>query len=83
MESDWRSPPKSISSIKRKLSESKSSEENPKPVSSEQYSIVESVKNLVNCKDLSDVTFIVGPNKKIIYAHKVILSLGSPVFKQM
>ena len=53
------------------------------PVDLKPYSIVDSVKNLVNCKDLSDVTFIVGANKKLIYGHKMILSLGSPVFKQM
>ena len=59
------------------------SEEKLEPIDLKPYSIVDSVKNLVNCKDLSDVTFIVGANKKLIYGHKVILSLGSPVFKQM
>ena len=54
-----------------------------KPDDLKPYSIVDSVNNLVNCKDLSDVTFVVGANKKLIYGHKMILSLGSPVFKQM
>ena len=47
------------------------------------YSIADSVSGLMNSKDLSDVTFIVGKKKKIIYGHKTILSLGSPVFRQM
>ena len=46
-------------------------------------SIADSVSNLLNCKEFSDVTFIVGENKKIVYGHKMILSLASPVFKQM
>lgn len=47
------------------------------------YSIIDDVKNSVNNEKLSDVTFLVGENKKMIYSHKLVLSLGSPVFEKM
>lgn len=62
----------------------KSKGDDSKPSKSKRaYSIADSVSSLMNSKDLSDVTFIVGVKKKLIYGHKTILSLGSPVFRQM
>ncbi|KAL3869280.1 hypothetical protein ACJMK2_041983 [Sinanodonta woodiana] len=41
------------------------------------------MKTLVNNKEFSDIKFLVGPNRKVIYAHKCILSSRCMVFKAM
>ncbi|KAJ3437318.1 btb (poz) domain-containing 2a-related [Anaeramoeba flamelloides] len=39
--------------------------------------------NLINCKEMSDVKFIVGLNKTEIYGHQLILSMSSRRFKEL
>lgn len=51
-------------------------EPSPKP-----HYLLEKASALVNCQYLSDVTFLLSEEK--IYAHKLLLSLGSPVFRRM
>ncbi|KAK3089745.1 hypothetical protein FSP39_006158 [Pinctada imbricata] len=41
------------------------------------------MKKLVNCKDHSDIKFLIGPNRKPIYAHRCLLSSRCAVFKAM
>ncbi|CAL1546847.1 unnamed protein product [Lymnaea stagnalis] len=41
------------------------------------------MKKLVNNKDFSDIKFVIGPNKKHIFAHRCILSARCAVFKAM
>ncbi|KAK3606153.1 hypothetical protein CHS0354_010786 [Potamilus streckersoni] len=41
------------------------------------------MRKLVNNKEFSDIKFLVGPNRKVIYAHKCILSSRCMVFKAM
>ncbi|KAH9504161.1 BTB/POZ domain-containing protein 19 [Bulinus truncatus] len=41
------------------------------------------MKKLVNNKEFSDIRFILGPNKKQIYAHRCILAARCAVFKAM
>ncbi|XP_033738145.1 BTB/POZ domain-containing protein 19-like [Pecten maximus] len=41
------------------------------------------MKKLVNNKEHSDIKFLIGPNRKPIYAHRVILSARCAVFKAM
>ncbi|XP_064606856.1 BTB/POZ domain-containing protein 19-like [Liolophura sinensis] len=41
------------------------------------------MKKLVNSKDHSDIRFVIGPNRKNIYAHKCILAARCPVFGAM
>ena len=45
----------------------------------ESYAIENQTQYLVNNKKFSDVKFLVGD--EIIYGHKLILALGSPVFE--
>lgn len=47
------------------------------------YSLTTSAKLMANNSLCSDVSFLVDPEKKVIYGHKMILSLGSPVFHRM
>ncbi|KAI8786879.1 BTB/POZ domain-containing protein 19 [Biomphalaria glabrata] len=41
------------------------------------------MKKLLNNKEFSDIRFIIGPNKKQIYAHRCILAARCAVFKAM
>ena len=47
------------------------------------YKIGEQTKLMVNSEILSDVSFLVGPKKRKFFSHKLLLSLGSPVFFAM
>ncbi|KAJ6226166.1 btb/poz domain-containing protein [Anaeramoeba flamelloides] len=40
-------------------------------------------ENLINCKELANVEFLVGKQSKKLYAHKLILSLRSQFLKQI
>ncbi|KAJ3445360.1 btb/poz domain-containing protein [Anaeramoeba flamelloides] len=40
-------------------------------------------KNLINCKELANVEFLVGKQAKKLYAHKLILSVRSQFLKQI
>ena len=50
---------------------------------SEPYQVEDQTRLLVNSEVLSDVTFLVGNEKRKIFGHKLLLSLGSPVFFAM
>ena len=50
---------------------------------SKPYQVENQTRFLVNSEVLSDVTFLVGSEKRKIFGHKVLLSLGSPVFFAM
>ncbi|KAL3869284.1 hypothetical protein ACJMK2_041987 [Sinanodonta woodiana] len=41
------------------------------------------MKKLLNNKDHSDIKFLIGPNKKVVFAHRCILSARCTVFKAM
>ncbi|XP_037035621.1 BTB/POZ domain-containing protein 6-A-like [Bradysia coprophila] len=41
------------------------------------------IKWFVNNQRFADITFVVGKEKEIVYAHKNIMASGSPVFEQM
>ena len=45
------------------------------------YSLLTKAQSLFNNPELSDVRFFVGG--QTVYGHKVILAMGSPVFKSM
>lgn len=47
------------------------------------YSLLNQARTLFNQSELADVSFLVGENKKKVYAHRFVLAVGSPVFKQM
>lgn len=49
----------------------------------ESYNATAMFKNLANSKNGGDVTFLVGNEKKIVYALKAVLSSVSPVFESM
>ena len=49
----------------------------------EQRNLLEVLGNLFNNEKLSDVHFVVGPKKKRIPAHRVLLSARSEVFDRM
>ena len=50
---------------------------------SKPYQVENQTRFLVNSEVLSDVTFLVGSEKRQIFGHKFLLSLGSPVFFAM
>ncbi|XP_041356623.1 BTB/POZ domain-containing protein 19-like [Gigantopelta aegis] len=41
------------------------------------------MKKMVNCRDHSDLKFLIGPNRKTVYAHRCILASRCAVFKAM
>ena len=41
------------------------------------YEVSDQTKNLANNQHLSDVTFLVGDEKRLIYAHRFVLALGN------
>lgn len=50
---------------------------------SKPYSLLDQARALFNQPDLADVFFVVGENKERICAHRIVLAVGSPAFKQM
>ncbi|XP_074654245.1 BTB/POZ domain-containing protein 19-like [Tubulanus polymorphus] len=41
------------------------------------------MKRLINNKDMSDIKFLIGPNRKPVYAHRCLLSARCDVFRAM
>lgn len=50
---------------------------------SKPYLIQNQTKQMINQEELSDVSFLVGPERTKIYAHKCLMAAGSDVFKAM
>ena len=47
------------------------------------YRIQNQTKLMINQEELSDVCFLLGPQRRRIYGHKLLLSAGSDVFRAM
>ncbi|CAH1773514.1 unnamed protein product [Owenia fusiformis] len=45
--------------------------------------VANEMKKLVNNKEMSDIKFMIGPNRKPVYAHRCILSTRCDVFRAM
>ncbi|KAF6036692.1 BTBD19 [Bugula neritina] len=41
------------------------------------------MKKMINSKDMSDIKFLIGPNRKAIYGHRILLSARCDVFRAM